>query len=54
MKFSPRQHLRLADSLDGKADREPDPQRAKKQKAMAKLYRQLARRAYNLKPDAID
>ena len=45
------QYLKIAVLLDGKAAKTRNPERAK---AMAKVYRQLARRAYERKPDAID
>jgi hypothetical protein len=54
MKFSPRQHLKMASLLNGRATKNPDPERAKKQKALAKVFRLLARKSYERKPDAND
>jgi hypothetical protein len=45
MKYTPTQHLKMADLLEKKAGAERDPKKAKKQSEMANVFRTLASKA---------
>jgi hypothetical protein len=45
MRFTRSQHLEMAERLRERAKKNPDPEKAKKQAAMANTFRLLARRA---------
>ena len=45
MRFISDQHTEMAERLDERAKQNPDPEKAKKQAAMANTFRLLARRA---------
>ena len=45
MRFTSDQHTEMAERLDERAKQNPDPEKAKKQAAMANTFRLLARRA---------